>query len=386
MRSGIPVLAYRSGEDAATFLARHGTSQGPVDPSRGVPFYLLLAGRPGPIGSGDTTFLPFLLQYELDIFWGVGRVCFTDPTTGQHNYAAYAAYAEQVVAFEQAAAPPYAKHITYFGTRHAFDRSTQRSADELVVPLTEGLSGKLGVAAEFGFTQQRFLAEQATRDTLDRILCGAAEGGRPALLFTATHGIGFPVDDPRLNAEQGALVCQDWTGYGSIKREHWYAGTDLAAQTRVDGLIAVCFACYSTGCPAEDQFVFQPGKERPMIAPYPLVAHLPQQLLARGALAVLGHVERAWTHSFSAPGVPAQTQRFESVLGRLMQGDRLGLATDQFNMVQGAVAMQLAQRLEDVRFGYQITPAELSALWVARNDARNYALLGDPAVRLPFIA
>jgi hypothetical protein len=46
--------------------------------------------------------------------------------------------------------------------------------------------------------------------------------------------------------------------------------------------------------------------------------------------------------------------------------------------------MQLAQVLENIGFGYQITPAELSALWVARNDARNYALLGDPAVRLPF--
>ena len=66
-----------------------------------MPFYLLLAGRPGPSGSGDTAFLPFLLQYQLDIFWGVGRLCFTNPATGQHDYGAYAAYAEQVVAFEQ---------------------------------------------------------------------------------------------------------------------------------------------------------------------------------------------------------------------------------------------------------------------------------------------
>lgn len=384
LKSGLPVLVHRPGEGAAAFLARHGVSQGPVDPRRGVPFYLLLAGRPGPIASNDTAYLPYLLQYELDIFWGVGRLCFTDSHSGQHNYAAYATYAERVVAVEQSVTPPYTKHIAYFGTRHAFDTATIRSADELVTPLVEGHSGQPGVAAIPGFSQQAFLGQQATRDTLDRILRGQTEGGRPALLFTATHGIGFPVDDARLLTDQGALICQEWTGFGSIRREHWYTGADLPANIQVDGLIAVCFACYSTGCPAEDQFVFEPGKHRPVIAPYPVVTQLPQQLLARGALAVLGHVDRAWTHSFSAPGVPAQTQRFESVLGRLMRGDRLGLATDQFNMVQGALAAQLAQRLEDIRFGYQMTSSELSSLWVARNDARNYGVLGDPAVRLPF--
>ncbi|MCU0493562.1 MAG: peptidase C1, partial [Chloroflexaceae bacterium] len=381
MQSGVPVLLYNTGESVPRFLARHGTSVGPVNPEQGVPFYLLLAARPGAPDASDTTVIPFEFQYELDIFWGVGRLCFTDPKTGKHKLNAYSAYAEQVVAFEGLTQPPYGKHIAYFGTRHDFDLSTQRSADELVQPLFAGNRGK-ALAERFGFSQQLLLGAEATRSALDGLLRGT--GKRPAMLFTATHGIGFPAGDERLPAQQGALVCQDWSGIGNITREHWFAAEDVSASTNVTGLIAVCFACYGAGCPQNDQFVFTPGTARPQIAPLPLVAQLPQQLLARGALAVLGHVDRAWTHSFSAPGVPAQTQGFESVLGRLMQGDRLGRATDQFNMLQGAVSTRLTEELEKTSFGKNVKTDGLAALWAARNDARNYALLGDPMVKLPF--
>lgn len=374
MASGVPVMIYRTGESANRWLRRHGVSHGPVDPQRGVPFYLLLLGRPGPIAPFDNRFLPFSLQYELDLFWGVGRLCFSDPATGRHDMPSYAAYAEQLVASEQANAAT-SSQIVYFATRH--DRSTERSADELVVPLAQSLSQHGAIAARQTFTQQLLIGAAATRSTLVDVL-----GSKPpALLFTATHGLGFPADDSRLPAQQGALLCQDWSG-GPPQRTDYFAAEDVPAHADLSGIIAVCFACYSLACPQEDQFQFAPGQQRARIAPYPLVAQLPQQLLRHGALAVLGHVDRAWTHSFSAPDAPAQTQGFTSVLGRLMQGDRLGLATDGFNMLQGALASQLADTLEKLQFNYQIGDHELSRLWTARNDARNYALLGDPAARL----
>ncbi|MCG8351610.1 MAG: C1 family peptidase [Chloroflexales bacterium] len=374
-----PVLLYQPGED---WLARHNVSQGPVDPSRGVPFYLMLLGRPGPLTKGDTAFIPFSFQYQLDMFWGVGRLCFND-MSGQHNLAAYEAYAEQVAAFEQAA-PMLRKHVVYFGAQHDLDRATALSAQELVTPLAQGVAGQKPVAERFGYTQQLFLASDATRANLEQILRGGDAERAPALLFTATHGIGLPPDDPRLLAQQGALVCQDWTGFGSIKREHWFAAEDVPAQARVLGLIAVCFACYGAGCPHDDQFLFEHNKARPIIAPYPFIAQLPQQLLARGALAVLGHIDRAWNYSFNTPNTPAQSQAFADVIGRILTGKRLGFATDQFNMRQGALATLLADTLESVEFGKRGAPSTLGPIWIARNDARNYALLGDPAVRLPF--
>ncbi len=376
LKSRVPVLLYQDGEEANTWLARHGVPSGPVDPRRGVPFYLLLVGLPGPTAA-QSCHIPFSVQYDLDMFWGVGRLCFTDPHDGQHDLDAYRAYAEHLAAFEQSPPPPR-KHVVYFGTRHPLDRSTELSADELIKPLFER-----GPAPVLGFTQELFLDQGASRAALDQILSGGTPHGPPALLFTAAHGAGFPVDDPRLPAHQGALICQDWGGSGPPRRDHWYAAEDLSEDTSVSGLVAVCFGCYSAGCPQEEAFLPGIDQSPRAVAPYPLVAQLPQQLLARGALAVLGHVDRAWSHSFRSELVPAQIQRFESVLGKLMQGDRLGLATDQFNMVQGALANTLNELLVKVRAGKQISPLELGSLWAARNDARNYALLGDPAVRLP---
>lgn len=110
-------------------------------------------------------------------------------------------------------------------------------------------------------------------------------------------------------------------------------------------------------------------------------------LLERGALAVLGHVDRAWSYSFRDPilGLPSQTQAFEDLIGRIMDGKRLGEATDQFNTRQGQAAMRLTEMHDSYRYALPGAPfglKEIGPRWAAFNDARSYSLLGDPAVRL----
>lgn len=405
-----PILLYHTGESSSAWLQRHGVGHGVVDPRRGVPYYLLIVGQPGATLKRVPPHIPFVFQYELDLFWAVGRLCFTD-AEGEHILSEYRAYAEQVVAFEQQYDPDpppipsdpvrlhdsaYRRHFVLFGTRHAHDPATERSATELVLPLAQGSDGIPPIAERFRFSQQLFLGDQAdtaaTHANLQAILTGQARGGKPALLFTATHGIGLPPDDPQLVARQGALLCQDWQRWGEIEPQHAFASADLPPDTDVRGLIVCCFACYGAGCPEADEFVFalaQDGDapaERPIIAPFPLISKLSQQLLVRGALAFIGHVDRAWTYSFSATNAPAQVQSFEDLLARLMAGKRVGFAMDQFNQRQGAFAMLLSNEVESASFGKRVDPTELSKLWAARNDARNYALLGDPAVRLPLAA
>ena len=121
------------------------------------------------------------------------------------------------------------------------------------------------------------------------------------------------------------------------------------------------------------------------IAPKPFLARLPQALLSSpngGALAVLAHVERAWAYSFVSPGVGAQTQGFRNVIGNLLRGDRIGQATDAFNSRWAALSVELAQTERNLSRGASVSLRTLGQRWVARDDARNFIILGDPAVHI----
>jgi hypothetical protein len=363
---------YRPGESCTEWLARHKVSMNPVDPAYGVPFYLLLVGSPQEI--------PFEFQYLLDIYWGVGRIYFDDP-------ADYRKYAESVVTYEEAKELPHSRTVAVFATRHELDKATEMLADEVAVPLIKGDDKRGPIGQRQNFQVQSILGDDATKENLTQLLHGKREGGRPALLFTGSHGMGFRLDDPRLPDMQGALVCQNWEGVGkAIGEEEWFAGVDLdrIEDAQVHGLIHFLFACYGAGCPEMDDFVKKDG-QRVRIAPRPLVAKLPQRMLAHragGALACLGHVDRAWTHSFYSGRAGAQLQGFRDVLGHLLRGARLGFATDQFDFRAAALSAELVETQNEISFGKKVSDADLVALWTARNDARNYIVLGDPAVRL----
>lgn len=360
---------YRPGDTAPGWLARRDVSMQVVDPYQGVPYYLLLVGSPEVI--------PFEFQYTLDIFWAVGRVYFYSPDD-------YRRYAESVVSYETMPSVPHTRQTVLFATRHDFDRATQLFAKQVAEPLTRNDSslGPLGKRQKFAL--QSFIGETATKARLADILRGQLDHGSPALLMTGSHGMGFRADDPRLPNTQGALVCQDWPGLGNITVDHWFSAEDLSVDAHVHGLIWFLFACYGAGCPEMDNFNrFGPVPKQ--IAPAAMLAKLPQALLAKeggGALALLGHVDRAWAYSFQSQRGGTQTQGFRDVLGRIIRGDRIGQATDQFNVRWAALSTELAEAIQERRYGVSVENSELANRWVSRDDARNYIIVGDPAVRL----
>lgn len=355
---------YRPGETKSAFLARHGAGPGPADPDK-VPYYLLLVGSPAEI--------PYSFQYQLDVQYAVGRIHF-DKLVDYHQYA------NSVVAVESAA-PPLPRKATFFGVANADDGATQLSTKLLVNPLLQKLAARNG---DWQF--DAFLGDQATKTRLATLLGGSH---RAPLLFSASHGMGFPLGDPRQLAQQGALLCQDWPGpqqwHGPIPHDFYFAGEDLASTANLQGVIAFFFACYGAGTPAHDDFAKQAFQARKPIAPYPFVAQLPAKLLSNpggGALAVIGHVERAWSYSFLWPGASGQTTVFESALQRLLAGHPIGSAMEYFNQRYAELAADLSVELEEIAYGKPEEPYALAGMWTANNDARSYAIIGDPAVRL----
>ncbi|MDY7078295.1 MAG: hypothetical protein SXV54_15370 [Chloroflexota bacterium] len=361
----------------ATFFKRHQIGGGPADPEE-MPYYVLIVGSPDKI--------PYEFQYQLDVIRGVGRIYFDTPDE-------YARYARSVVMAEtgQVKLP---RRASFFGVANPDDKATELSSRHLIRPLYEKLRQQQPFALWVGDETQRtklsldwqfeqFIAEQATKAQLERLLGGDQT---PTLLFTASHGMEFPLDDPLQISHQGALLCQDWPGpnqwRGKIPQDFYLAGDDLTADTNLTGLIAFHFACFSAGTPRLDQFAQQTFRdERAVIAPHNFVGALPKSLLSHGALAVVGHVERAWGYSILSPGTVDQTGVFESALLQLFRQDPVGWVTENLNMRYADLATQLTANLEYK--SDSISPYDLAQMWTEQNDARSYVVIGDPAARLP---
>lgn len=357
----------RPEDTARAWLVRHGVGPGQPQVNK-VPYYLLVVGDPEAIS--------FRFQYELGLNYAVGRIVFG-------TVEEYARYAMNVVAHDTAAKPTTGSKACFFGVRNADDQATTMSAERLVEPLAAALEATRAAA---GWKVNRLLAADATRANLQALLNGSEP---PALLFTASHGMGFPNGHALQDRHQGALLCQEWPGprahRGAVPPEFYFSADDLSESAQLGGMIAFHFACYSAGTPKLDDYAHR-NNVREQIAPHAFVADLPRRMLSLsggGALAAVGHVERAWGYSFMWPGAGNQTDTFENCLGALMDGSRLGPALEAFAAKHADLAVNLNGELENIKFGAKADPVALANLWTANNDARGYVIIGDPAVKIP---
>lgn len=358
---------YRPGESKAAFLRRQGAAtSGPVDPDR-FPYYLLLVGSPEEI--------PFRFQYQLDVQYAVGRIHFD-------TLEEYAAYARSVVQAERDGVT-LPRRVVFAGVQNPDDMATSRSLHGLVQPLVAELANH-PQRGDWSF--ELVAGAEATKDRLLNLL----HAEPPTLLFTASHGVEFEAVDPRQLPHQGAILCADWPGpqawrNRAIPPQFYLAGDDIASDASLRGAFVFQFACFGAGCPRDDDFPHLRGV-RSAIAPHAFVAGLPRRLLSLprgGALAFIGHVERAWTFSFSDARGGKQIETFSSALRRLLfAGTPIGYALEFFNERYAELATVLTEEVENARWGQSPDPVELATRWTEHNDARSYIIVGDPAARL----
>lgn len=361
----------------------------PVDGNAAVqpdnfPYYVLLVGGPDEI--------PYRLQYQLDVQYAVGRVHFD-------TVEEYGRYAKSVVEAEKSETTRR-RRVALWGPRTRGDMATELSADHLLKPLGTWLESKL-------FTEKGFRRD-AGAWTLDADAVGSGTKARlaarlggaetPALLMTASHGLYYRPEHDWHRSHTGALLCQDWSPHSLPREQDLFAAHDIPGDADLAGLVSFHFACYGAGMPARDGFeMYERGVTSSeggaaTLGRRAFVSRLPQRLLAHpkgGALAVVGHIDRAWGSSFYMHGrreAAPQLSVFQSTLRRLLEGYPVGAAMDYFNERYAATTAEIASVIGQHQEGVEHTLFDdetwMADRWLESNDARNYAVIGDPAVRI----
>jgi hypothetical protein len=381
-------MVYFRDDEKNQWLADNGYGPGPAKPEK-IPYYLLLVGSPEEI--------PYSFQTSLDVQYAVGRICF-DTVEEYANYANSVVEAERKFEEKQFALP---RQLGFFAVCNDDDPATRTSAQFLIDPLMKTLVEN-PLKKQAPWAMQYIPPAEAKKAKLGEMLGGPLT---PGLLFTASHGMKLPFpmsSDPKEQRKlqelqerrQGALITGDFPGPKAwkamnttgapLKEDFYFSAEDLSADASLWGTLAFFFACFGGGTPQIDEFGHRQMQASARIAQRSFTAKLPQRMLSHpkgGALAVAGHVDRAWGYSFLwdkqvTIGV------FESVIKALMSGSPIGYAFEQLNVRYGELASDLTGKLKWVVNNLGFDEHEVSSLFTAHNDAKNYAILGDPAVRL----
>lgn len=389
---------YQPGDTSWSWHQRHQTMIGPVDPKQ-IPYYLLLVG--------DVDQIPFSFQYSLDVMYGVGRLAFD-------SLQDYRRYAQSVVDWEEQHLQPVQGTKTschFFGPTHAGDAITTQTNTILIEQLRRKLAtfqpnavGKAAVRHPTGPVADGRVRFAATRgQAADKVAYrqSLVQLPSPALLFTVGHGIGLAPLDPRRRDFQGGLVCADYTGHPSgPDLSHVFSYKDLPEARRLRGSIHFFYTCFGAGT-SEDPYERALSQEELAQGEggEPFTAALPRGLLgaclcagkcrcpADGpALAVAAHVDYTRLTSFVAGSQKAaQQQTFFTCFARLLAGAPLGFAMAAFGSRYAALNCHLDELQTQRRRFPRLAEAQRAALRElaeAAYDARNFVVLGDPAVRL----
>lgn len=363
-------LVFHSDDDWEVWMIDNYTS---VD-VESLPHYVLVVGGPD--------LVPFQFQALLDIVASVGRVDLPLPDLR--------AYIEKLIRLETADQPATRKETVVFapdaglGPDGSYD-PTYFSRAYMAEPLARYVQERLG------FPTRTILGDEATKAHLQEALVGT----RPALVYTASHGLGAPSEDLEIQKRlNGAICCQRTPEVKTSKDWLFTADDAITEEPFLEGAVFFQFACFGYATPAESDFMHWLGGET-VNAKQDFVAALPKRLLAHpfGPVAFVGHVDTAWLHGFDDPDQPfpmdvwdRRIAPFIQALNKLLTVEPVGRAMAAMNERYSTTNAILTGTYDRLKRGrVQPTPqfwSKLADTFITRSDAQNYLVFGDPGARL----
>jgi hypothetical protein len=338
--------------------------------SKTVPRYILIVGGPDQV--------PFGFQSLLDSVANVGRVEFDSVDD-------LATYAGKLIRLEKLADPPVTREAVVFAPDGGPADPTYYSRKFMAEPLADLMSD------EFKLTTTRILGDDATKSGLAAAL-GAA---KPAIVYTASHGLGAVGQPYEIQTRfNGAICCQT---HGDLTLDDLFSADDVPTDGKafLEGSIFFQFACFGYGTPAVSEYAHWQTGNVEQNADHDFVAALPKRLLAhpKGPIAFIGHLDTAFLAGFDDEHSPELLDRwhnrmapFVGAMRSLLQVEPSGLAMQPMNERYSTLNALLTNTYDRIqRNSMQWTPDSQSRFldsWLLRGDAQNYMIFGDPAVSL----
>jgi hypothetical protein len=353
------------------------------------PRYLLLLG--------DADLVSWELQQRVAGGNFAGRLTFP-------NDQGYEAYCAKVLAQEKASPAPGARAVFY--TVRDGTNATRNGYRGFVAPTVETIRAAL----QCGKFRAQEIVELGDDSNVDMSGLFAAFADRqPTMLFTMSHGLGAPNGKGWSSVEEQRL----FQGAMSLGYDKQITRDDVVNKPFLPGGVWFYYASFGAGTPRTsayaswlakiDQAGTFPGSLAylhellPKDGQSPFVAALPQAALANpdGPLAVLGHVDLAWTYAF--PDSTEKGKRNGSFYGAfraLVEGKRVGCGFHELQraFIEASTDLTYIHDFEERARRRGLPPDDENTarlkkmkkanLWMVRQDLAAHVLLGDPAARL----
>lgn len=334
-----------------------------------IPHYILIVAGPA--------FVPFRFQAFLDIVASVGRVYFDSMNDLD-------AYVKKIIRLEKADAPVVDRTVLFFAPDGGPDDPTFFSRLHMAEPLSEY------TRTDLGLNTQDIVRDEATKQRLSN----ACNASNPALVYTASHGVGAQNESLDIQKRyNGAICCQGFDVNPGMM--NLFSADDISYDAPfLEGSVFFQFACFGYGTPAYSDFMHWFGQPE-LNSEEDFIAALPKKLLAhpRGPIGYIGHVDATWLHGFADPENPLIIDRwhkrifpFKKAIDELLACQPLGRALSTMNEEYNFGNSYLSSLWDRIqRGGHEMTLERNSRLvntFIKRSDAQNYMIFGDPAARL----